>query len=62
MKDIVNLFSGRSTYALGFALLAYVIIMAIRKEPVCDEIVYGALAGMGITLRRGVSNISPPPT
>lgn len=49
-------FKGRKTYTLGFALIAYVGLSAILKQEADQNIINAILAGMGLTIRHGISN------
>ena len=52
MLDFLN---GRKTYLIGWVTLGYIVIQyLVNKEPVDQEIILGALAAMGITMRSGV--------
>ncbi len=57
MNDVWGFLAGKKTYVIGWATLAYIVIQYfINKQPVDQEILLGALAAMGITLRSGVAN------
>jgi hypothetical protein len=47
--------SGKKTYILGGILIVYVGAATLGGWEPDDAVVYGLIAGMGITLRRGVA-------
>ncbi len=46
--------NGKKTYAVGAALVTYLIVQAINGMEPDQNIVTGLLAGMGLTLRHGM--------
>ena len=54
MTDLVKLLSGRKTYTIAFALIAYVVLQSVNGEDIDPAVVNALLAGGLVTLRMGV--------
>ena len=52
---MLDFLPGGKTIGLGLFLVAYVVVQYLNKEPLEQEILYGVLGAMGITLRMGVA-------
>ena len=50
----MNFLSGKKTYGVGVALIAYVLIQHFTGQPIDEPIVAAMLAGMGLTIRHGI--------
>jgi len=64
MNALSNLASGRGTYALGWALLAWVMAAAlpdtlVQLPPPDETAIGGFLGAMGVTLRRAIGKTKP---
>jgi len=51
--------NGSKTYGIALALIAYIAIQYFTGQPVEQEIIYGAMAAMGITIRHGIAKGEP---
>ncbi len=54
MSEILRLVSGRKTYSIGVALIAYLVVQFLNKEPADMTIITGLLSGQAMALRAGV--------
>ena len=55
MNKALSAISGKKTYMIGISLIVYLIVQMINGEPPNQEVVFGLLAGMGMTIRAGVT-------
>jgi len=51
-------FAGKKTYALGAALISYIVVAKLSPDvpPLDMDLIAAALGAMGITIRMGVKN------
>ncbi len=50
----MKFFEGKKTYAIGAALVTYLVVNALTGVEADQNIITGLLAGMGLTLRHGM--------
>ena len=64
MRHVLGFGSGKTTYAIGFALLTWLLASSLPDQlielpPPTDTTLGAFLAAMGLTIRRAISGLSP---